>query len=404
VSNAIARRTRVERGIYRRPDGRLEIGWREARGKLRWRVVDGGITAARAALATEHAKRTRGEAVAADPRLTFDAAAGAWWEARVTRLLPATQRAYGPALKHLRAHFRQQRIVSITTADVAAYVAVKNDYLKGWTVKGHLTVLSAVYRYANRHLGVAVPNPVSALDSVERPKTDDSKPKRILTPGELSQLIAAVSTPPSADLPACGRDGMPTCRGTWARVGRHRREGSDDHLPLPARSSRQACPAQDGSLTARVGDHTWAGWRVAQAQARVQEHVSRRSRVRPFEWSRSRPSQRRGSCAGASRWAGKTRGASSHFPRSTAHARERPHRGRLGCRVGIRATRTQRRGDDAAHLHPRVRRGQPQRRATGETRGALWKRYGNDRPQQSEAESRLSGDETPSLRAVGDTR
>jgi integrase len=193
VSNATARRTRVERGIYRRPDGRLEIGWRDAQGKLHWRVVDGGITAARAALATEHAKRARGEVVAADPRLTFDAAATAWWEARVTRLRPATKRSYGPALKHLRAHFGRQRIASITPADVAAYVAAKNQRLKGWTVKGHLTVLSAVYRYANRHLGVAAPNPVAALDSVERPKTDDSKPKRILNADELSRLIAAVN-------------------------------------------------------------------------------------------------------------------------------------------------------------------------------------------------------------------
>jgi hypothetical protein len=41
------RRTRVEPGIYRRPDGRLEIGYRDATGKQRWRVVDGGIKLAR---------------------------------------------------------------------------------------------------------------------------------------------------------------------------------------------------------------------------------------------------------------------------------------------------------------------------------------------------------------------
>jgi integrase len=192
-SAPVARRTRIERGIYRRPDGRLEIGWRDAQGKLRWRAVDGGITAARAALATEHAKRARGEAVAADPRLTFNAAADAWWEGRVTRLRPATSRSYGPALKHLRAHFGRQRIVSITPDDVAAYVLAKNRHLKGWTVKGHLTVLSAVYRYAKRHLGTAASNPVSDLDGVERPKTDDSKPKRILNADELSRFIAAVS-------------------------------------------------------------------------------------------------------------------------------------------------------------------------------------------------------------------
>jgi hypothetical protein len=81
MSSTHPRRERVERGIYRRPDGKLEIGFRDAQGKQRWRVVDGGITAARAQLATEHAKRARGERVAADPRLRFNDAADAWWNA-----------------------------------------------------------------------------------------------------------------------------------------------------------------------------------------------------------------------------------------------------------------------------------------------------------------------------------
>jgi hypothetical protein len=62
------RRVRIEKGIYRRGDGRLEIGFRDAQGKQRWRAVEGGITAARNQLAGEHAKRARGERVAADPR------------------------------------------------------------------------------------------------------------------------------------------------------------------------------------------------------------------------------------------------------------------------------------------------------------------------------------------------
>jgi hypothetical protein len=68
------RRTRVESGIYRRPDGRLELGWRDATGKQRWRVADGGIKAARAQLTTERHKRQTGE-VAPSPRLTFEVAA-----------------------------------------------------------------------------------------------------------------------------------------------------------------------------------------------------------------------------------------------------------------------------------------------------------------------------------------
>ena len=62
-----ARRVRVEPGIYRRRDGKLEIGWRDASGKQKWRGPFKGLKVARAALATEHARRARGEKVADDP-------------------------------------------------------------------------------------------------------------------------------------------------------------------------------------------------------------------------------------------------------------------------------------------------------------------------------------------------
>ena len=36
------RRVRVERNIYRRPTGVLEVGFKDASGIQRWRTVDGG--------------------------------------------------------------------------------------------------------------------------------------------------------------------------------------------------------------------------------------------------------------------------------------------------------------------------------------------------------------------------
>lgn len=194
MSNATPRRIRIEPGIYRRPsDDRLEIGWRDAQSKQRWRVVDGGIKAARAALAQEHAKRARGERVASDPRLTFNAAADTWWDARVVRLRPATHNAYGAALKHLREHFGRQRMTHIAPTDVAKYVAKKQaDGLKGWTIKGHMTVLSSVFTYAARHLGLTAQNPVGLLDRVERPNSDDEKSKRVMNTDELDGLLNAV--------------------------------------------------------------------------------------------------------------------------------------------------------------------------------------------------------------------
>lgn len=189
------RRTRVERGIYQRADGTYEIGYRCAQGKQRWRKVDGGIRAARAALNEALAQRSRGERVAADPRLRFNDAAQSWWDARAVKLRPTTQSAYGAGLKHLKLpeHFGRARMTDITATDVARYVSAQQAAgLKGWTIKGHLTVLSSVFRYAARHLGLVGVNPVSLLDRVERPSRHDEKAKRILTGDQLSALLTAV--------------------------------------------------------------------------------------------------------------------------------------------------------------------------------------------------------------------
>jgi integrase len=186
------RRVRIEPGIYRRPDGALEIGWRDAQGKQRWRKVQGRLKAARAALAEEHARRGRGERIASDPRLTFDRAADAWWEARALKLRDTTQEAYAAALRHLRGCFGKRRMTDITATDVARYVTAKQgEGLKGWTVKGHMTVLSSVFTYAARHMGLTAQNPITLLDRVERPSSDDEKPKRILNADELSSLLGA---------------------------------------------------------------------------------------------------------------------------------------------------------------------------------------------------------------------
>ena len=191
------RRQRVERGIYSRTDrdGKavLEIGFRDAQGKQRWRKVEGGITAARAAHARALAARSRGERVTAHPRLRYDEAAKAWWDARATKLRGTTQSAYSAAQKHLDAEFGGRRMTDISAADVAAFVSKQQAAgFKGWTVKGQLTVLRSIYTYSARHLGLVGINPVSLLDRVERPSSEDERPKRILTSDELGRLVGAV--------------------------------------------------------------------------------------------------------------------------------------------------------------------------------------------------------------------
>jgi integrase len=192
-------RTKVEPGIWKRRDANgndvFEITFRDADGRQRRRTVNGGITAARRELREQLGKRDRGEKVAADPRLRFNDAADQWWSARAAKLRDATQNAYGAALKHLRRHFGKRRMTDITASDVAAYVTAKQaDGLKGWTIKGHLTVLSSVFTYSARHLGLVGVNPVSLLDRVERPSNDEDD-KRPYNADELAQVLAASTEP-----------------------------------------------------------------------------------------------------------------------------------------------------------------------------------------------------------------
>ncbi|HEY6878063.1 MAG TPA: hypothetical protein VI299_08580 [Polyangiales bacterium] len=192
-------RVKVEPGIWKRrgADGRdvFEITWRDAEGKQRRKTVAGGIKAARNELAEQVSKRAKGEKIAADPRLKFSDAADAWWNAHAARLRPATRNAYGAALKHLRAEFGRQRMTAITTRHVADYVTLKEGAsLKGWTIKGHLTVLSSVFTYSARHLGLVGVNPVALLTRVERPKNDEGE-KRPYSDAELGQVLAAATEP-----------------------------------------------------------------------------------------------------------------------------------------------------------------------------------------------------------------
>ena len=95
---AAPRRSRVERNIYRRPDGKLEIGYRDSTGKQRWKVVEGGITAARAERDTILGARGRGERVQPNPRMRFGDAADRWLAEQVAALRPATRAMYRNAV------------------------------------------------------------------------------------------------------------------------------------------------------------------------------------------------------------------------------------------------------------------------------------------------------------------
>jgi integrase len=264
-----------EPGIYVcGPSGDVfEIGWRDAQGKQRWRRVEGGLKAARGELATVHAARGRGERVAADPRLTFNQAADACWDARVVKLRPATQARYRADRKHVSKVFGRRRLTDIPPSDIAAYVTAKQaEGLKGWTIKGHIGFISTVYSYASRHLGYSGTDPTTLLDRVERPSLDDEKPKRILSSDELARLLAAV-TPRhrllfefaaetgarKGEVLGLVWDDIDTVDGTVTFT--HQMDRAGDRRQLKTKRSRRSIEIAPG-MSAKLRDHRMASTRT----------------------------------------------------------------------------------------------------------------------------------------------
>jgi integrase len=201
-SSQKARRTRVpgplNTGVYKTADGHLEIGWKDASGRQRWRIMDPGTTIpqARAAFGAERAKAAKGEKTADKPRMTFAHAAEAWWETAHAALRPTTREKYRSHLDaHLLPAFGSKRLTSVTADDVARYVARKTEAgAAGSSVRSHLSVLSMIFTYAIRRLGHAGSDPVAGLERRERPKikSDDETAHRILDGAELTRLLSTV--------------------------------------------------------------------------------------------------------------------------------------------------------------------------------------------------------------------
>lgn len=189
------RRERVERNIYRRTDSaghvRFEIGYRDSDGRQRWQAVEGGIKAARTALADVKARMGKGERVAPARNLTFAVAAERWYKAQVTTLRPATQASYSTALRiHLLPRWGRRRLDSLDVDDVARLIEdMRRNGRKAWTIRGQLTVAGRVFDFAHRRLGWAGQNPVRMLDRSERPRSDQRE-RRVLDRDELARLIA----------------------------------------------------------------------------------------------------------------------------------------------------------------------------------------------------------------------
>ncbi len=194
---AAPRRVRIERNIYRRPTGVLEVGFKDASGVQRWRTVDGGVMAARKLRDDLLARRGRGDTVVPDPRLGFTEAATFWLEGPVQDLRPATQIGYRSAVEqHLRPRYRNRPLEAITADDLAALVRELRQLGKSEaTIAAVLGAVGRIYKFAARRLGFTGTNPTTLMLSSERPKVSRANRRPIFTPEQIEQTLAASNEP-----------------------------------------------------------------------------------------------------------------------------------------------------------------------------------------------------------------
>jgi integrase len=197
ASDQAPRRVRVERNIYRRPSGVLEVGFKDAGGVQRWRTVEGGVLAARAFRDELLASRGRGESQPRDPRLRLGAAADAWLAGPVADLRESTQAGYRNAVeRHLRPRFGNHRLDAISADDLATLVrAMRGAGKSEATIQVALGVAGRIYQFAARRLGWSGVNPTTLLLPAERPKVSLAKRRPIFTGEQIEETIAASPEP-----------------------------------------------------------------------------------------------------------------------------------------------------------------------------------------------------------------
>jgi integrase len=217
------RRVRVERGVYRRATGVLEVGYKDETGRQRWRTVDGGILAARKLRDDLSARRARGESIAPRPKLHFGSAADAWLEGPVVDLRDTTQAKYRCIVnEHLRPRFEARQLDALTPDHLAALVReLRVEGKSEATIAVALAVVGRIYKFAARRLGWSGTVPTTLMLRSERPKLSQTKRRPIFTGEELEQTIVAAYEPFRTLFVVAALTGArisELCGLTWAEV------------------------------------------------------------------------------------------------------------------------------------------------------------------------------------------
>jgi integrase len=185
------------RGVYWRPDGLVEVGYRDADGRQRWRGPFETVTAARAARDDARVKARGGERESVNRRLRFGEVADRWLEEQVVGLRPATRVRYRSHVeKHLRVRWGGRRMDAIDVSDAARLVReLRAAGLAESTILGICGVASRVFKFARRHCSWRGDNPFAELEKGERARVSASPQRRIYEGGELAQVLGAATEP-----------------------------------------------------------------------------------------------------------------------------------------------------------------------------------------------------------------
>jgi integrase len=279
----------VERAIYRRPTGVLEVCFKDESGRLRWRTVEGGVLAARKLRDDLAARRARGESVAPNPKLRFGEAADRWLDGPVLDLRDTTQAKYRSIVDgHLRNRFDARRLDVVSADDLAQLVRdLRSEGKSEATIAVAVAVIGRIYKFAARRLGWNGTIPTTLMLASERPKVSLAKRRPIFVGEQIEQTIAAANEPFRTLFAVAALTGArisELCGLTWAdlriddldeaeiefgwQVDRHgnrrptKTDGSARTVPIPSELARvlgrhklatRYCAASDFVFATRTG-------------------------------------------------------------------------------------------------------------------------------------------------------
>jgi integrase len=193
AETTMAGRTRIERGIYRQPNGKLAVCARHA-GRLHFRTCEGDLQTARRAR-KELIEGLAAGRVPASPRLRLDTVA-ARWSARFEAMVEAGERhrrtyeAHRFHLDHdILPRLGHRRIGSLGVDDVADLITdLRAAGRSPKTTANALATLQSVLRFARRR-GWITADPVELLEPWERPRAPRRTRGRALGREEAARLL-----------------------------------------------------------------------------------------------------------------------------------------------------------------------------------------------------------------------